>query len=1076
MQGMGMGARLRQMWGQHRLRMGLALCSALVLATALAIPVTRSADVELLLYPLPAANYGMQLRITGSAPAGQSLRIEANGVVLAKTRANESGDFAVAVVLPPGANAIQAVADGLHVHPLASVVYPVRQVSTAPAGASPLAAKAGSVTAKAVTQLAAAPTITAPAATTTSNPITLSGTAPANSTVSFYVNGRYTRAVAATAGGTFSTWVPLEDNLNSIYAVATDASGSSPASNTVQTTYTNAIVRTYTNASITAPTVWTAGSAPTYTLSGPLTINAGATLWIQPGVTVSASSTTKILANGSFVVRGTSAARTVLRPTQALCTDTSPRRSDWLGVETGIANGNVSLEYADIYCATNGVYFNLGTGSLAYTRILNGTSGVRTLSAAGATIVGPQVVGQNELRGNSYGVYVGAYSNAVVNGNNLITGNTYGLYVYGNTSATQNPAPLVNGNSLMGNSTNYYAANFINPSTAVLDATGNWWGTADVSAIVPTINDRTGNSASSTQPYVNFSGFLGAAGGSSVYTGPTLYGPITANATLAVGDYLVVSDIIVNAGVTWTVPAGTTLRLVGGRKLLVNGTLQANGSPTQRVRFASGNPYPTVGNWPGIEVATGATANLSYARVEHATRGVYFNGGQGSIAHSLIRFCTYGVHVAAKSNPTINQGNEISNNSYGVYVVGNSTAAGNPVPVITGNSLFANATYNVYTFSFAAPKPTLNATGNWWGTSVPASIAATIYTAGSSSTTVDSSGYLAAEPFPAAITLTGFAMSSQQAKPLVSTQPAAGTFTLNRGGTVTFTARRETDNGIVRQWSQSFPVGVNAFSWDGRGDSGQLLPQGVYRVVLTATDGLDPVDYDAPAPAPVVGNTGGASTAPTTFNPYLGELFKLNVTYQNPTLAWLRVRPQGGTEFFLFTDTFYPAGTHWLYWDGRDPSGVLLTVPAEVWAGDGSIMRPNGVYVFSPKVQITGTGAAPNIEVRSDPTLVASSYEQASKIVYRVSLDAVVRVTILPPGVVDPASPSAIVLVNNVTQPAKDGNGNPIDYTAEWRGYNTPDPNAMLAGAEGAYTFAIEATLPATGQKTLYRGVLNIMQ
>ena len=33
-----------------------------------------------------------------------------------------------------------------------------------------------------------------------------------------------------------------------------------------------------------------------------------------------------------------------------------------------------------------------------------------------------------------------------------------------------------------------------------------------------------------------------------------------------------------------------------------------------------------------------------------------------------------------------------------------------------------------------------------------------------------------------------------------------------------------------------------------------------------------------------------------------------------------------------------------------------------------------------------------------------------------------------------------------------------------------------LAGAEGAYTFAIEATLPATGQKTLYRGVLNIMQ
>ena len=72
MQGMGTMARVRRMWGQSRLRMGLAVCSTLVLATVLAIPVTRSADDEILLYPLPAANYGSQLRVTGSAPAGQA--------------------------------------------------------------------------------------------------------------------------------------------------------------------------------------------------------------------------------------------------------------------------------------------------------------------------------------------------------------------------------------------------------------------------------------------------------------------------------------------------------------------------------------------------------------------------------------------------------------------------------------------------------------------------------------------------------------------------------------------------------------------------------------------------------------------------------------------------------------------------------------------------------------------------------------------------------------------------------------------------------------------------------------------
>ncbi len=1075
---MGMGARLRQMWRQHRLRMGLGLCSALVLATVLVIPISRSADDELLLYPLPDANYLPLLRVTGSAPAQQALRIEANGVVVAKTRANESGDFAVAVVLQPGANAVRAVADGLNVHPLASAVYPVRQVMPMTGNSSSLAAKT-TVTANAAAQLAASPTITTPPATTTSNPITLSGTAPASAKVGFYVNGRFTREVTAAANGTYSTWVPLEDGLNSVYAVATDNTGSSPASNTVQTTYTNSLPRTYAATTISTPTVWTAGSAPTYTLNGALTIASGATLWIQPSVTIRVSGNYKILANGSFVVRGTSTARTVLRPTQVLCTDTSARRSDWPGVEAATANGSVSLEYADIYCAENGVYFNLGTGSLAYTRALNGGSGVRTLSAAGATIAAPQIVGQNELRGNTSGVYVGLYSSPLVSGNNLITGNTYGLQVYGSTSATQNPAPLVNGNSLLGNSTNYYALNFNNAATAVLNATGNWWGTADVSAIAAKINDRTGNGTSSTQPYVNFAGFLGAVGGTSVYTGQTLIGPITANTTLAVGDYLVLSDVIVNAGVTWTLSSGTTLRLVGGRKLLVNGTLQANGSPTQRVRFGSGNPYPAVADWPGIEVATGGIANLNYTRIEHATNGVYFNAGQGTITHSLIRFCTNGVYVGAKSNPTINQGNEISNNAYGIYVSGpgSSPSANNPQPIVNGNSLFANASFNYYTINFAAPKPTLNATGNWWGTAVAANIAATIHTSGSTSTTVNTSGYLTAAPFLPAITLTGFSMSTQEAKPLVSSLPAAGTFTLNRAGTMTFVVKRETDNGIVWQWSQSFPVGQNAFSWDGRGDTGQLLPQGVYRVVLTVTDGLDPVEFDAAVPAPLIGNTDGIGTAPSTFNPYIGQLIKLNVTFKKPTLGWLRVTPQGGNEFYVFTNIFYPADVpHWIYWDGRGPDGQLLTVPAMVWVGDGTIMRANGIYVFSPMVTITGQGAAPNIEVRSDPYLVASSYEQSSRIVYRVSLDALVRVTILPPGVVDPGSPSAIVLINNVTQPAKDGNGNPIDYTAQWRGYNTADPNAMLAGAEGAYTFAIEATLPATGQKTLYRGILNIAQ
>jgi hypothetical protein len=522
------GAWLREVWRRHRLRMGLALCSVVALVTVLAVPASQSADNEILLYPLPEANYGTLLRVTGSAPPRQSIRIEANQMLVAKTRANESGDFAVVLVLPAGENAVQAIAEGISAHPLSSAVYSVRQ--DAPFAPSAMKASKTTVAAKAATGFvalaAAAPTIATPPANTSANPLTLSGTAPASAKVGFYVNGRFTREVVAAANGTYSTWVPLEDGLNSIYAIATDASGASPASNTVQTTYTNSLPRTYAATTVSTPTVWTAGSAPTYTLNGTLTIASGATLWIQPGVTVNvAASTYKILANGSFVIRGTSAARVKLRPTQALCTDTSVRRNDWSGVEAATASGSVSFAYADIYCASYGINFNLGTGSLAYTRILNGITSIWTQGSA-TRVIAPQIVGQNELRGNSYGMYIQANTRPVVTGNNTITGNTYGVYVYGNTTADQNPVPVVNGNSLYANTlSSYEATNFGNPTSTFLDAQGNWWGTADPSEILSTIVDR--NAGGATRPYVNYAGFLGAAGGTSAYTGLTLLGPIT---------------------------------------------------------------------------------------------------------------------------------------------------------------------------------------------------------------------------------------------------------------------------------------------------------------------------------------------------------------------------------------------------------------------------------------------------------------------------------------------------------------------------------------------------------------------
>lgn len=1057
------------------------VASILLLATLAIVPATQGADDDLILTPLASSNFGRMLRVSGLAEPGQTVNIEADGVVVAKTIANESGDFAVAFVPKRGMNTIQAVEDGL-LYPARSDVYRVRHdpplafdndvrakaFAQRQATAGDQAAKTRIVAFLAI----APPVITTPAATTISNPITLSGTAPAGTTVNFYVNGRYTRNVVATAGGTFSTWVPLEDSLNNIYAVATSGPDTSPSSNTVQTTYTNSIARTYAASTIATPTVWTAGSAPIYTINGTITINSTGALWIQPGVTVKVSGNYKLLASsGELAIRGTSASRVLLRPTTTACTDATPRRTDWAGIEVSGTTGRASTEYADVYCAANGIFFNGGTGSLKYSRFINNTNGARTTAASPAALIAPLFSGDNEFRGSTNGIYVLPNSRPTISGNNLITANTTGINVDANSTALQNPLPVVNGNSIYGNSSfNYYAQSFGDPGTTILDAKGNWWGTTDASAIAATIRDRK---ASTAAPYVDFSGYLNAAGGTSAYSGTTLIGPVAASATLAAGNYLVLGDVVINPGVIWTLSPGVVIQSTTGRKIIVSGTMQASGTSTQRVRFTSAKAYPAKSDWAGIEVGSGGTANLNYARIEYAINGVDFNAGQGTITHALIRFCEVGVYVRAKSNPTINQGNEISNNDFGVYVVGNTTFADNPLPVVNGNSLFANASYNYYAKTFVAPRPTLNATGNWWGTAVAANVVATIYTGAANSPPVNSSGFLSAAPNPPAMHVTGVSMSIPEAKPLVSTQPAAGNFTINRGGTVNFIIRRDADNAIVRQWSQAYAApGSFAFTWDGRDDATNLVAPGLYRAIINATDGADDFLFDAPVP-PSVAQVNG--TPSSTYQPYRNQSYKVSATYTQPTLASLQITPQGGTTFYAFKDVYYPAGTHWFYWDGRGPDGSLITVPSTIWIPDSTIMRPTGIYVFSPTVAITGIGVAPNIEVKSDPYWVTSSYEQASKIVYRVSQDAIVRVALLPPGISDPNHASAIVLVNNVTQPAKSGSV-PIDYTVEWKGYNAGDPNAVLVSAEGAYTFTIEATIPGTSYKSLYRGVLNVVQ
>lgn len=146
-------------------------------------------------------------------------------------------------------------------------------------------------------------------------------------------------------------------------------------------------------------------------------------------------------------------------------------------------------------------------------------------------------------------------------------------------------------------------------------------------------------------------------------SGETLKGPLTiaSGATLTVnGTYNVYNDITINSGGTLAVNSGKSLVFYNGAKVIVNGTLTANGTSSQRITFnfssidASGN---------GILINSGGTASISYCNISNAYYGVRCLGGLTSFTNNTVTNNNTGLQI---ENTNISQitNSTISNNSY----------------------------------------------------------------------------------------------------------------------------------------------------------------------------------------------------------------------------------------------------------------------------------------------------------------------------------------------------------------------------------------------------------------------------
>ena len=161
--------------------------------------------------------------------------------------------------------------------------------------------------------------------------------------------------------------------------------------------------------------------------------------------------------------------------------------------------------------------------------------------------------------------------------------------------------------------------------------------------------------------------------------------------------YVINDHVTVGTGTTLTLTQGTEIRFNDHRVLVVNGTLDAQGTSGQHIVFTSSRSTPSAGVWHGIYFAdTSINSILDYCEVRYAGAGYNYAGA----------YRNAGVFVYG-SAPTISNSVIAYNHRHGIY-----TLAGADPLVSSNNSFLGNTEYGVYN---ADPSVTIDATYNDWG-------------------------------------------------------------------------------------------------------------------------------------------------------------------------------------------------------------------------------------------------------------------------------------------------------------------------------------------------------------------------
>lgn len=169
-----------------------------------------------------------------------------------------------------------------------------------------------------------------------------------------------------------------------------------------------------------------------------------------------------------------------------------------------------------------------------------------------------------------------------------------------------------------------------------------------------------------------------------------LSGTLTANRYWSGAPY-VIDNLTVNSGITLTVERATSTKFASGKKLTVNGSIQAIGTSSQPIIF---DRSAATGTWSGIWIENATAAStLDYCTVKNTGNAirVKYTSGMVTIDHATLTNNQIGF-VAEYSSPFTIQNSVIENNTaYGIWVT--SSAASGAMKILS-NVINSNGTYH----------------------------------------------------------------------------------------------------------------------------------------------------------------------------------------------------------------------------------------------------------------------------------------------------------------------------------------------------------------------------------------------